>query len=219
MYSREQSDSGDALVQAVKSNAFRKTKLCPRVAKSGFCPAKNCSFAHTNNELRPLPNFQKTALCFNYKKGKCTDVNCRYAHGDDELRGYAPKDKEAAEPSQGTVRGKVPICPMYLLGVCLYKANCVRGDHPKLASREAKIAGQKMKDFQDNIASVCRNKMSIGHLKEAWQAKFKCSLQWEILGFETLHQAIKSVPGINLHENGGVVDEIILFFRCGQETF
>lgn len=66
---------------------FRKTKLCGYFRKKRACRlGDSCPFAHTTEELQPLPDLQKTRLCFAYLRGKCKDPNCRYAHGRKELR-------------------------------------------------------------------------------------------------------------------------------------
>ena len=119
--------------------------MCPRLERTGFCPAKNCSFAHSASEMKPLPNFQKTALCFNFKKGKCFDKNCRYAHGEEQLRVFH-EDDEVDEVCQTTKAiPKAPVvCPMFLMDVCKQGRACKRGAHPRPATRDSMMAAFKL---------------------------------------------------------------------------
>ncbi|KAF8820904.1 hypothetical protein IE077_000386 [Cardiosporidium cionae] len=68
---------------------FFKTKVCPRLKSNGTCRrGSNCPFAHSEEELRPLPDLQKTKLCSNFiLSRKCiAGDTCTFAHGEHELR-------------------------------------------------------------------------------------------------------------------------------------
>jgi len=68
---------------------FRKTQICR------FFPqcrnGASCSFAHSEEELRPTPNFTKTRMCAGWADGRCAldPSQCKFAHGPDELRSNA----------------------------------------------------------------------------------------------------------------------------------
>ena len=61
---------------------FYKMKMC----FNGFdCTNKNCTYAHSNKELRVYSN-HKTSMCYNHLIGKCkNDTSCTYAHTKKEL--------------------------------------------------------------------------------------------------------------------------------------
>ncbi|EER07250.1 hypothetical protein Pmar_PMAR020409 [Perkinsus marinus ATCC 50983] len=88
----------ESMATAVKANAFLKTKMCPKLRMNAngvwTCPqGDRCSFAHSEAELRSLPNLTKTAICYEQVYGKCGCKNgarCKYAHSEEELRKYIP---------------------------------------------------------------------------------------------------------------------------------
>ncbi|TRY50403.1 Zinc finger/CCCH-type domain containing protein [Cryptosporidium tyzzeri] len=64
-----------------------KTKMCA-FYNVGKCTRGNlCAFAHSVQELRPLPDLRFTRLCELTKRGDvCRDVNCTFAHSINDLR-------------------------------------------------------------------------------------------------------------------------------------
>lgn len=63
-----------------------KTKMCAFNLK-GQCTRENCSFAHSNCEIRVAPDLTKTKVCTNWKLGSCQHGDaCRFAHGAHDLR-------------------------------------------------------------------------------------------------------------------------------------
>ncbi|KAL7067117.1 zinc finger, CCCH type domain-containing protein [Cryptosporidium serpentis] len=64
-----------------------KTKMCA-FYNVGKCTRGNlCAFAHSVQELRPLPDLRFTRLCEMTKKGDvCRDMNCTFAHSLNDLR-------------------------------------------------------------------------------------------------------------------------------------
>lgn len=64
-----------------------KTKMCA-FYNVGKCTRGNlCAFAHSVQELRPLPDLRFTRLCELTKRGDiCRDVNCTFAHSLNDLR-------------------------------------------------------------------------------------------------------------------------------------
>eukprot|EP00931_Biecheleriopsis_adriatica_P054636 TRINITY_DN3216_c0_g1_i1.p1 TRINITY_DN3216_c0_g1~~TRINITY_DN3216_c0_g1_i1.p1 ORF type:complete len:659 (+),score=145.82 TRINITY_DN3216_c0_g1_i1:51-2027(+) len=66
---------------------FSKTKMC-KFNLTGMCTkGEQCPFAHTNDQLRTLPDLTCTKLCKTLiQTGVCNDPACTYAHSKDELR-------------------------------------------------------------------------------------------------------------------------------------
>lgn len=68
----------------VVSALFVKTRLC-RFHGMGICArGASCTFAHTKEERKPLPNLTNTKLCPNLDS--CDNGDCCYAHSKEELR-------------------------------------------------------------------------------------------------------------------------------------
>lgn len=88
---------------------FSKTRMC-EFYKQGRCSrGALCVFAHQEEELRQLPDLNKTALC--PLKESCTDPECKYAHRTAELR---CTDEFA----------KTNLCRHHLAGKCELGDNC-----------------------------------------------------------------------------------------------
>jgi hypothetical protein len=82
---------------------FQKTKMC-KFHLLGVCTrGTQCSWAHSSEELKALPDFYRTKLCHTYlSKGICRNMECRYAHGYHELRttdGQEVMDNGSNSPS------------------------------------------------------------------------------------------------------------------------
>lgn len=80
----------EAQKKAARDNAvtaqLTKTKMCAFFSR-GRCASTNCRYAHCVEELRTLPNLQKTKLCRAFLTGACTEgENCPFAHGEQDLR-------------------------------------------------------------------------------------------------------------------------------------
>lgn len=65
---------------------FRKTKRCVNHKKNRCELGADCPFAHTEEELLPMPDLAKTKMCYNYFRRRCNDPKCKFAHGSGELR-------------------------------------------------------------------------------------------------------------------------------------
>lgn len=67
---------------------FYKTKMCPMLINTGGCSkGENCSFAHSQAELRPEADLRCTKLCRSVEEGfTCDTDNCPFAHCREELR-------------------------------------------------------------------------------------------------------------------------------------
>eukprot|EP00930_Biecheleria_cincta_P033999 TRINITY_DN23530_c0_g1_i2.p1 TRINITY_DN23530_c0_g1~~TRINITY_DN23530_c0_g1_i2.p1 ORF type:complete len:1270 (+),score=260.59 TRINITY_DN23530_c0_g1_i2:480-3812(+) len=90
---------------------FHKTKLCAFNRKQKCSLGQACPFAHSKEELQPVPDLMKTKLCYNFYRRKCNDKNCKFAHGYSELR------------STQTVY-KTELCRWYANGSCKAGAAC-----------------------------------------------------------------------------------------------
>jgi hypothetical protein len=177
----------DALCLAVRTNAFLKTKMCP---KAGSCSlGKNCSFAHSEEELRPLPEFKKTAICYNYRRGKCIDANCKFAHGDEDMVGYIPQPAIQARK----------ICPFFIIGACRDE-NCV---HAHMHSRRA---ASRLRTFLLAVkhALLGKGRVSVMNLRK----KLKSGIPWQSLGFNSFNASITFLPGTDLLDSSVILDEI-----------
>lgn len=65
---------------------FRKTKMCAFNKKNRCELGPRCPFAHSKEELQPVPDLMKTKLCYMYFRRRCVDKHCKFAHGSAELR-------------------------------------------------------------------------------------------------------------------------------------
>ena len=169
----------DALCLAVRTNAFLKTKMCPRLENCSL--GKNCSFAHSDVELRPLPEFKKTAICYNFRRGKCIDPGCKFAHGEEDMMGYIPQT--AMQPRK--------ICPYYIIGACGAE-NCM---HAHMVSRRA---ASRLKTFlvalRNGLLSVRQGGESIPSVMTL-KKRLKGGIPWQSLGFATFKDAVLFLPG------------------------
>lgn len=86
-----------------------KAAWCVFHARGKCTRGSNCSFAHSAEELRQLPDLRKTKLCNAFLGGQCSNNNCSYAHGLQELRDFP---------------GKKGLCRLYREGKCLHGASC-----------------------------------------------------------------------------------------------
>mmetsp|Transcript_108140 Transcript_108140/g.272052 ORF Transcript_108140/g.272052 Transcript_108140/m.272052 type:complete len:197 (-) Transcript_108140:183-773(-) len=82
---------------------FKKTRPCrffPNCKHGTSCP-----FAHSQDELRPGPNFTKTRMCAGWADGRCKldPSKCKFAHGPKDLRSKAPMPPAAEVGSCSTI--------------------------------------------------------------------------------------------------------------------
>eukprot|EP00425_Heterocapsa_triquetra_P042904 CAMPEP_0195084822 /NCGR_PEP_ID=MMETSP0448-20130528/25416_1 /TAXON_ID=66468 /ORGANISM="Heterocapsa triquestra, Strain CCMP 448" /LENGTH=352 /DNA_ID=CAMNT_0040118179 /DNA_START=103 /DNA_END=1159 /DNA_ORIENTATION=- len=97
--------SDDRCLMTAMAGQLHKTKIC-KYQRHGMCLHGNgCKFAHSDDELRPPPNLQKTALCQRFKAGNCNRPDCPFAHGVAErrpipqLRSRHPQEQHARRQS------------------------------------------------------------------------------------------------------------------------
>eukprot|EP00929_Paragymnodinium_shiwhaense_P101353 TRINITY_DN64369_c0_g4_i1.p1 TRINITY_DN64369_c0_g4~~TRINITY_DN64369_c0_g4_i1.p1 ORF type:complete len:173 (+),score=17.84 TRINITY_DN64369_c0_g4_i1:101-619(+) len=88
----------DKLVQVL----LTKTRLCKHL-QGKDCPyGEKCAFAHSEEELRGLPDLAYTRLCVNFEHGHCRNgASCSFAHGRAALRQRGKVRTTAANASVG----------------------------------------------------------------------------------------------------------------------
>lgn len=76
-----------ALDKDKHSEIFMKTKMC-KFHILGMCAkGPDCQFAHSMEEMNPLPDLYRTKLCKSLiNTGQCDNPTCKYAHNKVELR-------------------------------------------------------------------------------------------------------------------------------------
>lgn len=69
---------------------YKFTRLCS-FYQAGTCSrGQNCSFAHSELQIRAQPDFYKTRLCDDFRRGKCAAGEaCQFAHGSEEMKRLA----------------------------------------------------------------------------------------------------------------------------------
>eukprot|EP00820_Chromera_velia_P003104 Cvel_16490.t1-p1 / transcript=Cvel_16490.t1 / gene=Cvel_16490 / organism=Chromera_velia_CCMP2878 / gene_product=Cleavage and polyadenylation specificity factor, putative / transcript_product=Cleavage and polyadenylation specificity factor, putative / location=Cvel_scaffold1271:46015-51211(+) / protein_length=1099 / sequence_SO=supercontig / SO=protein_coding / is_pseudo=false len=87
---QQQSSGGGSAAAAaagVTKDQWYKTKMCPFFERGRCYYQDSCCYAHSDAELRPLPDLNKTSLCKKFAKtGECNDSACPFAHGSSDLR-------------------------------------------------------------------------------------------------------------------------------------
>merc|ERR1719262_1024824 len=67
--------------------SLMKTKMCKFHILGRCNEGPDCQFAHSMEEMNPLPDLYRTKLCKNLiNTGKCDSPSCKYAHNKVELR-------------------------------------------------------------------------------------------------------------------------------------
>lgn len=75
-------------VNVPSGGLFKKTKMCKFFHRNMCKQGDACTYAHSQRELQPLPDLQKTKMCPNMSSERpwCADPSCQYAHAKGELR-------------------------------------------------------------------------------------------------------------------------------------
>eukprot|EP00921_Rhytidocystis_pertsovi_P014010 GHVQ01022820.1.p1 GENE.GHVQ01022820.1~~GHVQ01022820.1.p1 ORF type:complete len:555 (+),score=100.57 GHVQ01022820.1:236-1900(+) len=90
-----------------------KTKHCPHHYIGKCYKGTDCTFAHSPDEIRPLPDLRNTRLCLNVRHGgNCTDPSCMFAHCRSDLR------------TTDSRLYKVRLCNFNKKGKCLNREHC-----------------------------------------------------------------------------------------------
>jgi len=106
---------------------MQKTKMCD-FHKEGRCKyGSECAFAHSEHELKDLPDLRKTRICRAFTQGKCNATDCKFAHGADELR-------------TTDLCYKTSLCAWYDKGICQ------SGDQCRFAHGNRDLQGKKTQD-------------------------------------------------------------------------
>lgn len=107
-------DTTNIATKASLKDLFFKTKMCSSVKTGKPCTDhEECRYAHSDAELRPLPDLSKTVLCKQLEKtGTCTSPTCTFAHSRQELR------------TSTVSQFKVKLCNFYPKGKCIDGENC-----------------------------------------------------------------------------------------------
>eukprot|EP01056_Protomagalhaensia_sp_Gyna25_P005910 Protomagalhaensia_sp_Gyna_25__5909@NODE_89_length_5350_cov_55_762003_g69_i0_p2_GENE_NODE_89_length_5350_cov_55_762003_g69_i0NODE_89_length_5350_cov_55_762003_g69_i0_p2_ORF_typecomplete_len330_score24_15zfCCCH/PF00642_24/4_5e08zfCCCH/PF00642_24/0_012zfCCCH/PF00642_24/7_4e05zfCCCH_3/PF15663_5/2_9e11zfCCCH_3/PF15663_5/0_012Torus/PF16131_5/3_2e05Torus/PF16131_5/1_4e02Torus/PF16131_5/0_32zf_CCCH_4/PF18345_1/0_0002zf_CCCH_4/PF18345_1/11zf_CCCH_4/PF18345_1/1_4e02zf_CCCH_4/PF18345_1/12zfCCCH_4/PF18044_1 len=82
----DSSTGGESGDEQSCNGRFYKTRLCLFFQKGACIKGTSCSYAHSEQELRPAPDLIKTRLCQDWINGSCTSRSCKFAHGRHELR-------------------------------------------------------------------------------------------------------------------------------------
>lgn len=88
----------NAMLSPQFKGQFRKTKMCNFNKKNRCELGPSCPFAHSKEELQPVPDLVKTKLCYMYFRRRCNDSSCKFAHGSAELRSVWMPMQSAAVP-------------------------------------------------------------------------------------------------------------------------
>eukprot|EP01054_Gregarina_sp_Poly1_P008996 Gregarina_sp_Poly_1__8995@NODE_547_length_7572_cov_311_443438_g434_i0_p2_GENE_NODE_547_length_7572_cov_311_443438_g434_i0NODE_547_length_7572_cov_311_443438_g434_i0_p2_ORF_typecomplete_len361_score41_37zfCCCH/PF00642_24/1_4e06zfCCCH/PF00642_24/3_6e06zfCCCH/PF00642_24/1_4e05zfCCCH_3/PF15663_5/3_1e07zfCCCH_3/PF15663_5/6e07Torus/PF16131_5/0_0026Torus/PF16131_5/0_16Torus/PF16131_5/0_91zfCCCH_4/PF18044_1/0_92zfCCCH_4/PF18044_1/0_084zfCCCH_4/PF18044_1/0_017zf_CCCH_4/PF18345_1/0_0074zf_CCCH_4/PF18345_1 len=100
-------------VSSVLQSRMLKTKLCRWMSQGRCEKGAECSFAHSEAELRACPDLTKTRMCASFEqRGVCgAGEKCRFAHTEDELRGTEEFYRTA-------------LCEDWMKGCCKLKERC-----------------------------------------------------------------------------------------------
>lgn len=88
--------------------------MCSLFLQNKCLNRDNCRYAHSKEELKPLPDLANTKLCKSVKKNViCTDPNCKYAHHVEQL-----------QPSTDLSTYKITICHYWKKNKCMNQDKC-----------------------------------------------------------------------------------------------
>ncbi|XP_053992802.1 uncharacterized protein LOC128883934 [Hylaeus volcanicus] len=93
---------------------LRRTKLCPFTINGECIHRDKCTYAHSVEELRCVPDLRKTKLCESIEKGQvCKKEKCTYAHSYSELK-----------IATGIGTYKTTLCFFWKKGRCMNRNKC-----------------------------------------------------------------------------------------------
>lgn len=79
---------------------YKATKLCKFFLAKKCRRGAACNFAHTEDQLREMPDYAKTRLCVQFQiRGYCeSGASCNFAHGKEEMKmATAERQKKKAD--------------------------------------------------------------------------------------------------------------------------
>ncbi|CRG95905.1 zinc finger protein, putative [Plasmodium gallinaceum] len=125
---------------------FFKTKMCPFQKNKNYClNESNCHYAHSIDELKPMPDLRNTKLCdYIKKKIPCRNVNCKFAH-----------DINTLKPSVHLATYKSTICSFW------GKGKCFNGNKCRFAHGSEDIKTNEDIDLLENAKHIKKNKNKI----------------------------------------------------------
>lgn len=96
-------DVESAVKKRGQNDLFHKTAMCKFHLRHACSKGSTCNFAHSRQELQPLPDLRCTRLCPHLLRagGACGDPGCRFAHQRQELR-------EATAPTPARLAAVAP---------------------------------------------------------------------------------------------------------------
>eukprot|EP00438_Fugacium_kawagutii_P003435 Skav200188 [mRNA] locus=scaffold2383:117098:120587:+ [translate_table: standard] len=76
--------------------SLKNTRMCKFITSGRCCRGSTCNFAHSLEQLKPMPNLVGTRLCAQFSAtGRCRyGKACKFAHGFAELKDV-PVDNES----------------------------------------------------------------------------------------------------------------------------
>jgi len=85
---QEQTEGDKGNSKDLLKRQLQKTQLCMFWKRNCCAKGSDCTFAHSVEELKELPDLRRTSLCKQWLKGRCPQsaATCRYAHGEAYLR-------------------------------------------------------------------------------------------------------------------------------------
>mmetsp|Transcript_5358 Transcript_5358/g.12590 ORF Transcript_5358/g.12590 Transcript_5358/m.12590 type:complete len:169 (+) Transcript_5358:102-608(+) len=99
-----------ATVWKSKKRFYKQTRLCSFNLVGACKRGAACNFAHTEQDLKEMPDFSKTRICKNFMAGKCElGSACSFAHGQQELiqvKKTNKKDKELTKKPTAFLGGR-----------------------------------------------------------------------------------------------------------------
>ncbi|CAD2099923.1 zinc finger protein, putative [Plasmodium vinckei] len=137
---------------------FFKTKMCPFQKNKNYClNESDCHYAHSIDELKPMPDLRNTKLCdYIKKKLPCKDINCKFAH-----------DTEMLKPSVHLATYKSTICSFWGKGKC-FNGNKCRFAH---GTNDIK-ANENMNVLENNKHNQKKNKDSISDVTKGTDSTY-----------------------------------------------
>lgn len=116
-----------------------------------------CPFAHSKEEMRPLPDLTRTKLCQNLiERGVCDNAACTYAHNKVELR-------------VTSTYHKTKLCRFFLEGHCALGGRC-NFAHSQAEVREADVP--LTDEPQYNAALLSRQPASVAEAMQLGNPRF-----------------------------------------------